>query len=1155
MGKNPLRAFKSSSIKRHHLIALAVLVLAGAASFSNIFPTGQVQAANVDAPTVNIQYGDAQSSGPTLPAQCGNQLGAAGTSTSDNDNPDCLRVSITNPNDTFTKDFRFCLFYNGQQSCSPWASESQGYIAYNNFVSGNSGGHLAGTMYASVQTRAVTAANPPLPVGTTFTDVSAGVGLAYQNNYGPCTSSSGVVESPAGSTGWSAWAYGAQRDDDPGCFRAGLRVGSINIPPDADYVSTTIPTSALTSSTAFNGNYRIKFENRGVQWAADKQIRPLDGHCNDAAAGGPFDYSGGAICHDYVISSSDRYRLKRVDDTPVGVRSQRFTTGSNQITYNGSTYTFTGQETTIPILTGLGGGANVTTSNTIPFFIRQDVTFQKVTYIDEICEPGGSGFAPQKNQSMFADLAHKILGNLIPTAYALDDIDNEPGDVCHPVPSSYIQQTKNPWTPNIQFSQQIEFAPVNITTPATGGTYNLEFTMVDLTNKSESTFPFNNNGQFGEVGSIPVVVSGAVTPLDATMAATSPVQMGSSTQLTWTSQNAESCKQFVMQPRGIEFTELTGGTYGTTNGQSTYTIDLLGTYTFMNQCYNSTLIPNTVSALAYVDVEETNLQATITATPSIQNGQNSHVVWDSPDPAPGTTCEQYYADSKGTTTAISYTLSGSQDVGPLSGPATFTFYNHCHNDTPIPPDVTASAETQVSAPEVLDCALSANPASPIAYNSSTLVSWSAPNAQAVQMFREESYGNGTWLSINGANTISGSYFTPHLTDDTRYLCQAISPNTTPTQVDVIIDIQVSAPLPLDATLSVVSPVNVGQTTTLTWNSSNADSCSVYREQTYGAADWIEISGANTLSGSQPYGPFGSAGSYRFMNVCTGSGTSPSIAYSPIRTVVVNNITPPNPPATISIDVSVCEQATINWTAPNGGPAPTGYNIYRSTDGTVWQLIAPPSPVNNATFSYTDHPPLGNYYYAVTALNGAAESTKRSAGPAAVHPCEPNLANSDKDITAVSPVGIDTKFTNIESCNAVSDPVVLNGGKSFKVDDIVTFQINICNTGDEAALGVTVPDTLSNLSAPDNFSFEGCSQGEALLDKNGALTFSVGDVGPHSTCSISFTARVTKPASGTIYRFQNIGDITPTNWPVRRVVTPAYLFTDSTGNPDRNEIAP
>ncbi len=328
-------------------------------------------------------------------------------------------------------------------------------------------------------------------------------------------------------------------------------------------------------------------------------------------------------------------------------------------------------------------------------------------------------------------------------------------------------------------------------------------------------------------------------------------------------------------------------------------------------------------------------------------------------------------------------------------------------------------------------------------------------------------------------------------------------------------------------------ISSGSSATIDWGSTNANSCTV------SPAGWTGI------SGSQSTGSLSSTTTYTVD--CSGPGGSAS------DSITVNVTGSPEPPASMSIDVSACQAALITWSAPSSGPAPTGYRIYRSTDGSSWGThINTTDPLPTSPRTYTDTPSTGNYYYAVTAMNGASESAKKSGGPVYVRPCTPNLSTSDKDIIAVSPVGMSSSS---QACSGEHEPVTLNGNKSFKVGDLVTFKINVCNSGDSPVTGVVVRDTLTNLSDVSGISYSGCSAGSHSL-VSGGVDFTVGDVSAGGTCSITFTAKVTKPGTtSSFYRFQNRAIIDSTNLADKMVSTPLYQFTDTSGNPDRNEIAP
>ncbi len=103
-----------------------------------------------------------------------------------------------------------------------------------------------------------------------------------------------------------------------------------------------------------------------------------------------------------------------------------------------------------------------------------------------------------------------------------------------------------------------------------------------------------------------------------------------------------------------------------------------------------------------------------------------------------------------------------------------------------------------------------------------------------------------------------------------------------------------------------------------------------------------------------------------------------------------------------------------------------------------------------------------YYYWVTAFSSTlGQSAYSSMNSIAAFICGPTIINSDKEIVKINGATINPAPT---ACNQDSTPL-----PSYivpKLDDVLTFSVNICNTNGSTVLtGITVSDTLVNLIMP------------------------------------------------------------------------------------------
>lgn len=283
------------------------------------------------------------------------------------------------------------------------------------------------------------------------------------------------------------------------------------------------------------------------------------------------------------------------------------------------------------------------------------------------------------------------------------------------------------------------------------------------------------------------------------------------------------------------------------------------------------------------------------------------------------------------------------------------------------------------------------------------------------------------------------------------------------------------------------------------------------------------------------------------------------------------------PIQVTTDNSICGQITVGWKPAKGGADPSYYRVYRK--GSLkdsWSQIGTVNFDASISYSYTDTDPFAgssNYYAvsAVSASNVESDLVEPTTTPVGLNPCAPNLTLSDKDIVSVS--GKLNKAFDPSACSSTSDIAGLPSNALFSPGDIITYQINVCNSGSAPLTNVTILDTISNLSSPADFQspVAGCLGDVKQLDDT-TIFMTLKDIpakpenSKASSCDITFTAVVTAPVTtnSSLYRFQNIADIyaaeisaDPVNYPLGyyRVLTPPYLFTLGGGVPTRSETSP
>lgn len=284
------------------------------------------------------------------------------------------------------------------------------------------------------------------------------------------------------------------------------------------------------------------------------------------------------------------------------------------------------------------------------------------------------------------------------------------------------------------------------------------------------------------------------------------------------------------------------------------------------------------------------------------------------------------------------------------------------------------------------------------------------------------------------------------------------------------------------------------------------------------------------------------------------------------------------PVSVSTDVnSVCDQVAISWRS-RGIPTPSGFQVFRGTSTTVTDpSYTPISPLlGPIERSFVDTVGAGaqesNNYYKVRAYNGSAWTDSTTGVLGNIHRCGPDLSSSNKVILKVS--GRNNQGFPFQICSNQLQNVVLENNALFAPDDLITFQINICNSGSGALTNVTLKDIFSRLKdagftliPPMTQSTADCIKTPPVYNSTQrTIDYELKDIAPGGICDIRFTAKIEAPPSpdSSLYKFQNFGRIfaseisaDPAKYPLGyyEVRTRPISFSIAGGVPVRNETAP
>jgi trimeric autotransporter adhesin len=434
-----------------------------------------------------------------------------------------------------------------------------------------------------------------------------------------------------------------------------------------------------------------------------------------------------------------------------------------------------------------------------------------------------------------------------------------------------------------------------------------------------------------------------------------------------------------------------GGWSGTKAVSGSQVVNPTVTTTYSLECSNST-----ASTLRSVTV-------TVTPPPVITFSASPTTV------EPGGTSTLTWSSTGATSCSGSGGWSGSKAVAGGSSAvtltATTTFVLSC---TGAGGTATQSVTVTVEAPQPT-LTFTGTPTS-ITPPSSATLNWTATNATSCT-------ASGGWSSskpLTGSQTV-----TPTSTTTYTLTCNG-GAGTTPVVRSVTIEVLAAPTLSFTA-----SPASIprGSSSTLTWATSNADSCS---------APWTSITLAN---GSEVVSPVGTT---TYTLTCTGGGGTVS------RTVTVT-VTDPTPTLTL----------TANPTSvPGGGTTPStltwsSANVTACTASGGWTGV-------KALEGSQDVTPTATTTYSMTCTSAAGQSVTRSATVSVTPPPTLTLTANPTAVGPGIPSVLTWTTTNATSCSAPwVDTSTTAGAQTVNPTETTTYSMTCVGTSGTVTRSVVV----------------------------------------------------------------------------------------------------
>jgi hypothetical protein len=486
-------------------------------------------------------------------------------------------------------------------------------------------------------------------------------------------------------------------------------------------------------------------------------------------------------------------------------------------------------------------------------------------------------------------------------------------------------------------------------------------------------------------------------------AAPTSITAGGTTTLSWTSTNATSCTA-----SGGSGSDGWGGVVLTTgSGTVVGPLNVPGSYSYVLTCTGSggTGAPSFVTVTVVSAIGAANITSLLATPSSILTGQTIALSWVSINANNCTASGGTGSDGWNGTVA---SASVGRTIGPLNVAGVYSYTLDCSgsgaSSGPTSVTVTVSAPT----PPATINSFAATP-NAISTGQTTTLTWSSSNASTCTASGGTGSDgwNGSQLpssagTVIGPLNVAGSY-TYKLTCDgpggpssASAATVVVGPGTPPASI-------------LNLT-ALPASIQIGQTTTLSWSTSNASTCTASGGT--GSDGW---NGSQfTSSAGTVIGPLGSAGIYSYTLNCSGSGggSGPSSA--------AVSVTPPTPAAEITLlsatpnNIQAGQSTTLNWLTINassctasGGTGSDGWTGPVATSG-VGRVVG---PINTP----------GTYTYTLNCSGGGGTSgpisVTLSVGPVTPAAAIASLAASPSAIQSGQSTTLSWATSNASTCTA------------------------------------------------------------------------------------------------------------------------------------------